>query len=105
MKALAIYDPPMCCSSGVCGTDIDPKLLRLASDVNWLRQQGVPVERFNLAQQPAAFAANPAVSEALRLQGNDCLPLVTADGAIVARSVYPTREALVNLAGLESGRP
>jgi len=105
MKTIAIYDPPLCCSTGVCGTDIDPKLLRVASDVNWLRQQGVSVERFNLAQQPAAFATCAPVSEALRIQGNDCLPLVTVDGAIVARSLYPTREQLAELAGLDPACP
>ena len=99
MKKIEVYDPSMCCSTGVCGTDVDPKLIQFASDLAWLKQQGVSVERFNLAQQPAAFASNPLVGEALRSQGNGCLPLVLVDGAIATRSIYPNREQLAVLAG------
>ena len=91
----------MCCSTGACGTDVDPKLIQFASDLAWLRQEGISVERFNLAQQPAAFVANPEVAEALRNQGNGCLPLVVIDGEIATRSIYPTREQLSALAGIE----
>ena len=101
MKKIEIYDPSMCCSTGVCGTDVDPKLIQFASDLEWLKQQGVPVERFNLAQQPAAFATNPLVGEALKTQGNNSLPLVLVDGAIATRSIYPNREQLAVLAGVK----
>ena len=100
MKKIEVYDPSMCCSTGVCGTDFDPKLIQFASDLEWLKQQGVPVERFNLAQQPAAFATNPLVGEALKTQGNNSLPLVLVDGAIATRSIYPNREQLAVLAGV-----
>jgi len=100
MKKIEIYDPSMCCSTGACGADVDPKLIQFASDLAWLKQQGVSVERFNLAQQPAAFATNPVVSEALKTQGNESLPLVLVDGAIATRSIYPNREQLVVLAGV-----
>ena len=99
-KKIEVYDPSMCCSTGVCGTDVDPKLIQFASDLAWLKQQGVSVERFNLAQQPAAFATNPAVGEALKTQGNGCLPIVLVDGAIGTRSIYPNREQLALLAGV-----
>jgi len=91
----------MCCSTGVCGTDVDPKLVQFAGDVAWLKQEGVPVERFNLAREPAAFVANPKVAEALKTQGNGCLPLLVVDGEIVTRSIYPTRDQLRVLAGVE----
>jgi len=99
-KKIEVYDPAMCCSTGACGSDVDPKLIQFASDLAWLKQQGVSVERFNLAQQPAAFATNPVVGEALKTQGNDCLPLVLVDGAIATRSIYPNREQLGVLAGV-----
>ena len=100
MKKIEIYDPSMCCSTGVCGTDVDPKLIQFASDLAWLKQQGISVERFNLAQQPAAFATNPLIGEALKTQGNGCLPIVLVDGAIATRSIYPNREQLAVLAGV-----
>ncbi len=102
MKKIAIYDPPMCCPTGVCGTDVDPRLAQLAGDLAWLKRQGVSVERYNLAQQPAAFAANPAVKAALASHGNDCLPLILVDGEIATRSIYPTRGQLAALAGVKA---
>jgi len=100
MRKIEVYDPSMCCSTGTCGTDVDPKLIQFASDLVWLKQQGISVERFNLAQQPAAFATNPVIGEALKTQGNDCLPIVLVDGAIGTRSIYPNREQLALLAGV-----
>jgi len=66
MKKLEVFDPPMCCSSGVCGPEVDPVLPRFAADLQWLAAQGVSVERYNLSQQPQAFVANPLVKAALR---------------------------------------
>ncbi len=100
MKKIEVYDPAMCCSTGVCGTEVDPKLIQFAGDLAWLKEQGVAVERFNLAQQPAAFASNALVGEALKAQGNACLPLLLVDGAIATRSIYPNREQLAVLAGV-----
>ena len=96
-----IYDPPMCCSTGVCGPSVDPGLVRFAADVDWLKRQGVEVQRYNLSQQPAAFAGNPVVKEALAKEGNDCLPLTMVDGAVVLKSRYPTREVLADYAGIK----
>jgi hypothetical protein len=101
MTKLSVFDPPMCCSTGVCGPSVDPALPRFAADLDWLKRQGIEVERHNLAQQPQAFASNPTVIAALREHGNDCLPLVFVDGVIVSRGTYPDRHGLARLAGLE----
>jgi len=102
MNKIEFYDPPMCCSTGVCGTEVDPKLVQFASDVKWLRERGVSVERFNLAQQPAAFVANAAVRSALSTQGNEVLPLVLVNGEIMMKGIYPTRQQLAELAGVKA---
>lgn len=102
MTKLAVYDPPMCCSTGVCGPAVDPVLPRLAADLDWLKRQGVQVERYNLAQQPQAFASNLTVMAALREHGNDCLPLILVDGRVVSRRTYPERVELARLAGIEA---
>jgi hypothetical protein len=94
MKTVQVYDKPMCCSTGVCGPQVDPVLPRFAADLEWLRSQGHSVERFNLAQQPAAFAVNPEVHQLLAAQGTVCLPLIVVDGRIVSRRGYPSREML-----------
>jgi len=104
MIKIEVYDPALCCSTGVCGTDVDLKLVQFASDAKWLKEQGGRIERFNLAQQPAAFANNPLVRSALAAQGDDCLPLVIVNGVIVMQGVYPTREQMARLADVASAK-
>ena len=69
MSRVEIFDPAMCCSTGVCGTDVDPTLSRFASDLAWLSARGVQVDRATLSQEPAAFIANDAVRQALGTDG------------------------------------
>ena len=61
MKTIQIFDPALCCSTGVCGVDVDQPLVTFSADVAWAKLNGAQIERFNLAQQPVAFAENPAV--------------------------------------------
>ena len=99
MSKVQVFDPPMCCSTGVCGPEVDPALVRFASDLEWLKSNGVEVERFNLAQAPAAFVGNPVVAQAIRGR-DDGLPLLLVDGKIAAQGSYPAREVLAELAGV-----
>ena len=101
MKRVEVFDPPMCCSTGVCGPTVDPALVRFAADLHWLANQRIAVERYNLAQQPQAFVASPVVKTALQEHGNECLPLILLDGSIVSQGCYPTRAELARLAGVE----
>lgn len=97
---IRVFDPAMCCSTGVCGPSVDPDLARFAADVDWLQKQGVKVERFNLSAQPGAFVSTPAVKEALTARGNEVLPLVLVDDHIAVEGAYPSRETLAALAGV-----
>ena len=94
MKTIQVFDKPMCCSTGVCGPQVDPVLPQFAADLDWLKSQGHRVERYNLAQQPAAFIENKNVQQLLGSEGTDCLPLIIVDGQIISRRTYPTRDAL-----------
>ena len=100
MERLDIYDPAMCCSSGVCGPDVDPKLVRFAGDVKWLQEQGVEVQRFNLSQSPAAFVENEQVKQALTDKGEAALPMVIATGRVVSSGRYPERGELAAWSGV-----
>lgn len=100
MPVLRVFDPPMCCATGVCGPSVDPELARFSADLEWLKHQGVAVERFNLSQQPAAFVQNVAVKQALTERGNACLPLVLVDERVAVEGAYPSRETLAALAGV-----
>ena len=94
MSKVQIYDKPLCCSTGVCGPEVDPVLPRFAADLEWLKSQGHDVQRYNLAQQPQEFTDNAVVQQMLTAEGVDCLPLVFVDERIVSRSDYPSRENL-----------
>ena len=100
MTKIDVFDPPMCCSSGVCGPQVDPLLAAFAADVDWLGAQGLTVTRHNLAQEPQAFVSNPVVQQTLQREGDACLPLVLVNGEIAARGAYPRRDELARLAGL-----
>ena len=103
MIAVRVFDPAMCCSTGVCGPSVDPRLARFSADLDWLGAQGIAVERFNLAQQPAAFAADQGVRAALEASGEASLPIVQVKGEIVSSGVYPSRADLATWTGI--GKP
>jgi hypothetical protein len=92
MKKVQVYDKPMCCSTGVCGPEVDPVLPQFAADLDWVKGQGHQVERFNLAQQPMAFIENKTIHQVLSTEGTESLPVIVIDGEIVSRKVYPSRE-------------
>jgi hypothetical protein len=94
MKTIEVFDPALCCSSGVCGVDIDQALVSFAADVEWAKQNGAKIERFNLAQQPLAFAENQTVKGFLERSGQDALPLVLVDGEVALAGRYPNRAEL-----------
>ena len=100
MTSIQVFDPALCCSSGVCGTDVDQKLVDFSADVSWLKGQGVNIERFNLAQQPMAFAENAVVKGFLERSGADALPLVLVDGEVALAGRYPVRAELARWAKL-----
>ena len=102
MTRLNIFEPAMCCETGVCGVDADTILINFTADTAWLRKQGVEVQRFNLAQEPSAFISDPAVKAEINEHGETCLPLLVLDGAVISRGVYPNRAQLQALAGFES---
>lgn len=94
MSNVQIYDKAMCCSTGVCGPQVDPVLPRFAADLDWLKSQGHSVTRFNLSQEPDEYVKNEQVKQMLAEEGVECLPLVIVDERVVSRSEYPSRENL-----------
>jgi len=100
MKSIQVFDPALCCSSGVCGVTVDQALVNFASDVDWLKKNGQQIERFNLAQQPMEFAQNPVVKGFLERSGQEALPLILVDGEVALAGRYPTRLELARWTGI-----
>lgn len=96
MKTLSVYDPALCCSSGVCGTEVNQNLVNFSADIDWLKKKGITVTRYNLAQQPMAFIDNTVVKNFLQNSGEDGLPMILLDGECVMAGRYPTRAELAH---------
>ncbi|KAA0945294.1 arsenite efflux transporter metallochaperone ArsD, partial [Pseudomonas sp. ANT_H14] len=94
MKTLEIFDPALCCSTGVCGVEVEQALVSFAADVEWARHQGAKIERFNLAQQPLMFAENATVNAFLQRSGQEALPLFLLNGEVALAGRYPSRSEL-----------
>jgi hypothetical protein len=95
MKTMKIYEPAMCCSTGLCGVSVDPELLRISTTLNTLKENGIEVQRFNLTNAPQEFVNNKAVAEFLQKFGPEKLPVVVVDDVIVISGHYPTNEEFV----------
>jgi len=92
MKTIQVYDPAMCCSTGICGTEVDPDLVSFAAMLAQLATHGITIERYNLGKQPVAFVRNPVVKALLEKDGAEVLPLIFWDGEVRLQGRYPTKE-------------
>ena len=97
MVKMIIFEPAMCCSTGLCGPVIDMELLRISTVISSLEKNGVKVERYNLSSNPQAFADNAVISEILNRDGVDVLPVTIVDGKVVKTKKYPTNDELLKL--------
>lgn len=98
---IAIYDPALCCSSGLCGPALDPVLVKMNDAAMTLKKQGVEVERYNLAQQPQAFMDNRKITELLQKNGQKILPVTLVNGEVFRTGEYPSYEDLCKALGIE----
>lgn len=100
MASIQVFDPALCCSTGVCGVEVDQQLVSFSADIDWAKQNGAQIERFNLAQQPLAFADNAIVKGFLQRSGQEALPLILVDGEVALAGRYPNRAELARWAGI-----
>lgn len=94
MKKLEIFDPALCCPTGVCGPSVDPELTRIASALFLLEKKGYDVKRFNLGNQPDVFVSNLQVNKLLNEEGPNVLPIVLFNNEVVKKGQYPSNEDL-----------
>lgn len=98
MSTIEVFEPAMCCNTGVCGPEVPQELVTFSADLDWLRAQGTDVARHNLASEPVAFAGKPVVLDFLQVSGSEGLPLVLVAGAIAMAGRYPSRAELARWA-------
>jgi arsenite-transporting ATPase len=105
MAAIRIYEPALCCDTGVCGVDIDQSLVEVTAAVRKLQDLGADIERHNLATDPLAFTTNETVRTFMHIVGSAGLPLTVVDGVTVATGAYPSKTQLLTFAGLADTEP
>ena len=97
MKKMQIFEPALCCDTGVCGASVDPELLRITTVLNTLKQNGVVIDRFNLNSAPMEFVTNHTINVYVNQKGVEALPCVTVDGEIVIEGRYPANAEILEL--------
>ena len=102
MKTLKIYDPAMCCPTGVCGTSVDTKLVQLSNFLNSLDKNMFEVKRYGLTTNPQEYVTNGEVSQLLNKEGVEVLPLIFLDDELLFKGNYPDVPQLSSKMGLGS---
>jgi len=103
MSKIEVFEPALCCATGVCGEDVDQALVKFSADMDYVRSSGGDIARYNLASEPQAFATNEAAKAFMHVSGSAGLPLVLVDGVTAMTGRYPDRAQLANWAGLQEG--
>lgn len=101
MAHVKVYDPAVCCSSGVCSPDTDVTIAQFSAALDKAKKSGVVVDRFTLAHQPGEYVANTTVKGLLDSDGIDVLPLVFVDDEIMSKGGYPSRGEFLGKLGIE----
>lgn len=102
MSKVEVFEPALCCATGVCGADVEQALVTFSADVDFIRSRSGDIARYNLASEPLAFAGNDAVKAFLEVAGSDGLPLVLVDGVTAMTGRYPDRAQLTTWTGIEA---
>lgn len=100
LKKIEIFDPAMCCSTGLCGTNIDPELMRITVVIETLKKKGITVIRHNLRDEPQVYASNKAVNDYLQKYGAKALPITLVDGEVAVSQAYPTTKQISEWTGV-----
>jgi hypothetical protein len=102
MKKMSIYEPAMCCPTGLCGVGVDPELLRISTALNSLKKSDIVVERYNLTNSPQKFLTNKEINRLLEKEGTKILPITVVDDRIVITGRYPRNDEIAGFLGIDS---
>ena len=85
-----LFDPPMCCPTGLCGPTLDQTLLDVNEMILALQAEGLAVARYQMTGHPQAFLSNPDVMRMVREKQMAALPISVVRGHVVKVGAYPT---------------
>lgn len=96
-RQVQLFEPAMCCETGVCGPAVDRQLIDVREDLRWIEGRGARVSRHNLSSDPDAFIASSKVTGLIAAFGERALPALLIDGEIAVHGRYPSRDELGRL--------
>lgn len=99
-RDIKIYDPALCCPTGLCGVNIDPELMRIAVVLESLKKRGIIINRFNLRDNPQIYVEHKVINDCLKSESADVLPITTVDGKIVLKKSYPSNKQISEWLGI-----
>ena len=89
-----IFEPPMCCPTGLCGPVQDQTLLDLLETVRYMESAGVKVARYQPNTNPTAFTNRAEVMAAVRERSTAALPITVVNGRVVKSGSYASLEEI-----------
>jgi hypothetical protein len=102
MRKVEIFDPALCCATGVCGPSVDRELIRVATAIFLIEKKGYNIKRYNLGFEPAIFVENKEINQVLHEKGPDSLPITLFDGVVTKIGTYPTNDELAKWFGVQT---
>lgn len=93
---IEIFEPTMCCSSGICGPSVDKSLVKISEDIEILKNEfeGIVIERYQPQTHAMKFMANVEVGKLVKEKGQKILPITVVDGKVIKIGEYPSLEEL-----------
>jgi hypothetical protein len=91
-----LYEPPMCCPTGICGPSVDERLVKVMENIETLKKkyEGIEIERYMLSQYFKKFKENQDVNKILTSQGKKSLPITIVNGEVIKTGEYPSLEEI-----------
>lgn len=89
-----LFDPPLCCPTGLCGPTLDETLLDVNEMVLALKAARIGVERYQMASHPHIFLKHPDVMRLVRERGMEAFPITVVEGKLIKAGTYPTRQEI-----------
>ncbi len=89
-----VFDPPLCCPTGLCGPTLDQTLLDVSEMVQALKDEGIAIERYQMASHPHVFLKHPDVMRLVRERGLEAFPITVIAGQIIKVGSYFTRDEI-----------
>ncbi len=93
-KKMVLYEPNLCCPTGVCGPNPDLALIALQDAIDKAKEHGIETERLQITSYPRRFTQNAEVMKLMQQQQLKALPITEIDGEIIKVGKYPTLEEI-----------